>query len=250
MKLSSDVIKIIWSLVGIGGLLYLFITGGTIGWKGWKYWGKTVALLAVVIAIYGLSTIDLRFAGGLTLLATLTVAGMALMSFRQTANLETRRAKEAVLKEITDWATEIQNAPWQVPLPPEATLAPVDPSKLYDANVLLKYGTVSTKNDYIRRISEKAFDGKLKESVEALINTLTIFVYLKYKSLGAINPVRGFGGTYQSLVLAFEEESKKEGKTTDQLVSEYGRRLPETVNRLLIKIAEIRVSLLDSRLGL
>lgn len=124
---------------------------------------RVIAFVFVGMGIYALSTVNSMFANGLTLLATLLVAFMALQSFRQTANLETRRANEAILKEIMEWTVEIQNVPWQ-PFSPEMIRTTADPSKLDDANIIIKYGAVATKNDYMRKVSEKAFNGRLKKA--------------------------------------------------------------------------------------
>ncbi len=106
MEVSSDsIVTIIWGGLGIAGILVLLLTSSphrTVYRKGWML--RAVAIFFVGISIYGLSTINSGFASGLALLATLLVAFMALQSYQQTANLEARRANEAMLKEIMEWA--------------------------------------------------------------------------------------------------------------------------------------------------
>jgi len=230
-----DTLVIMWGVVLIVGIFIVIWSSSGHITKWWIWVGLTLSL----ISIYSISTINKAVGDGLTLVATIIAAGIAAMSFDQTNRLEKRRATEAMLREIMDWAVDIQNAPWQAEFSPASTLESIN------VNEVFRYAAVFTRNDYMQKISEKAFDGKLKEDVRNLIKTLTIYVYLKRKNLGVTN-TDGFGGTARSLIEAFEIEVSQEQKTTEQWLSEFGRILPASVNKLLIKIAEVRIVLIDT----
>jgi hypothetical protein len=149
-----------------------------------------------------------------------------------------------MLKEITDWAVEIQNTPWKQFSTANITIQQGS-KKLLDADLISSYAPVMTKNDYFKKLSEKAFGGQLKDDVKILINALVIYIFLKYKNLGVNEPEKLFGGEYKKAVLSFEENTSKGNKSTEQLLSEYGYNLPDYTNKLIMKIADIRVSLLE-----
>jgi hypothetical protein len=239
---SSEIQVLIWGVIGIIGMLIFSLSFSHRIGKGIKDWKFAFGILLTGIAIYCIGSVNQNFASGLTLLGTVGAVFMALMSIQQTAKLENNHAKESLLKEIMDWAVEIQNAPVKNPIGPEL-LNFQNPNTVLDANELLLYGTIMTRNDYIKKISENAFEGKLKGDVGKLIENMIIYAYLKYKNLGASNPEKMFGGNYKELVLSFEQSLKNEGKTTEQLLREYGYKLPQSANSLVMKIGEVRATI-------
>ena len=236
----SVIYSIIWGVLGFIGIIMIAFSF-TLNKKTKKGFILAIGLFLLAISIFYLSTIDTDFANGLTLLATLGAVFMALMSLKQTEDLEKRHEKETVLKELADWAVEIQNIPWSQSIPTQIKGS----GKLSDVDLIASYASVLTKNDYFKKLSEKAFGGQLKNDVDTVIETLIIFLYLKWKNLGVQEPGKIFGGTFNTIVLSFDERMKGNNKPTSELISEYGHYLPAYTNKLIMKIADIKANLLE-----
>lgn len=109
MFTAEQIQELAWGVVGLVGISFIVSLissirhGHALNWRDWRI---GLGIPFVGIAIFGISTVNPTFGEGLTLLATLAVALVALMSLQQTADLEARRAKESQCNGIRDWVYE------------------------------------------------------------------------------------------------------------------------------------------------
>ena len=114
--------------------------------------------------------------------ATLILASFALLSIRQTWQIQSQQRKEQQLKEIVDWAVDVVKAPFKVEVPPfpygigNETPEEKHLTASLKANILInvtrELNLMISRGQFIQHIAKRT-DDKLYREVENTINSIT-----------------------------------------------------------------------------
>jgi hypothetical protein len=178
---------------------------------------------------------------GITLLAVLVALGIGIASIKHTQSMQRKERRERLLNEIIEWALEIQTNALTIEIPLSTNLSLEQISKHREANLLLRYGKNFTKNGYIMVIVNEEFKSDLKKETEEAINMFTAFLFLKGSSFGMHNIKEAFAGLPEnSIIYKLEKAIENDPKTLEELLSDYGKGMTASLNKLLLKIAKIK----------
>ena len=214
-----------------------------------------IAHPSAFVVILGLSHFFPPLAQGLVAFGTLALAvatGMLIWYGREqekqrradAQKTEERERKERLINEVIEWAFEIKKAPSEVGIPLEDALYAKRITQL-DLNTILRYTVPFVRMTYIRTIVSRIFPTELKDDVEEIIPTFTIFLFLFIKVTGS-NPKKWFAGEALEITEEFEKQFLQDERNTEKLLDEFTDNLLTSINQILIKAGEIKSNLLSS----
>lgn len=129
-----------------------------------------------------------QYAVGFSVLATLVLAFAALMAIKRTTDVEAIRKKEAIIKDINEWATEVGACILKngTPQKGENIEHQIEDSEAAKKYIYLRYSDMETlftplrmRSVYIREIAKT--DPKLQEHVDSAIENLRLKLRLLHK---------------------------------------------------------------------
>ena len=226
----------LWAIIGIiGGILI-------ISWQSkprkfhhldWKDM-RVIGIPMVGIAIFGIGAINAGFGAGLTLLATLVVAFMAFMSFRQTSDLEVNHSRDAMLNEIRDWVINILKCGTNSNL--ELLTSNISPKKLdfmSSASIVFDLFALSKQSFYMSKIAA-VLGSELEKSVKALESSIEQHIVLIKNE---INDNKSQG----------KDETNK--STSVDRIGDHRQELDALANKVIEEITKLKAESLEREHG-
>ena len=173
--------------------------------------------------------------------ATFLLAIAAFWAIWQNHVIQKREQKHRLLKEIIEWATDIQKVSLEVDIPVDSVLTEEQRRRI-KANILLRYGIPFIRNDYIKAIVSETFKEELQHDVENMIKAFTAFMFFALKSFGVKDKdiKSSFRGTALKTIEEVEQRLKE--KTLQELLDEYTEEKSKYATILLIKAGNIMAS--------
>jgi len=205
----------------------------------------------------------------ITLGAVIVALGLGLYSLIQTHKLQKRERRERLLNEIIEWAKDIHKSSLEIDIPfidmsriRELEMQSYPPSFIENmkegvknqietyANYqnLAAHAKAAAMNEYIKAIVKESFEKELLEEANSLGDALVQFLFIMQRlnlKMEYENAKAGFEGEYSELINKINQkiEETKDATDRDRLFNEHAKDLAIRVNKLLVKIAEIRSNL-------
>ena len=182
---------------------------------------------------------------GLTLIAVIVALILGISSIRETRNVQKREFRHRLLKEIADWAMELQRTEleFNIPLVTNPNINNIEST--VEGNTLLRYGSLFGKNEYVKAIAQGAFKEELLPTIEETIRIFTAYLYLRSTVFG-MSLEESFKGTAIHIIEEVKAELADNHKSMNDLKDEYARRLAGSATKLQIITGNVLASLHNS----
>jgi len=211
--------------------------------------GLTFGFLSVFLMLYVVNfvnqvTQDIVFATGIMAIGTLVLAFFTYWNIRSRNVQEKSDREDRLLKEIIEWAEDINIAS----LTPDVSFKARDSAEAEiekaerDVNTLMRYGISRSKAISILTIVEECFKDELQTPSQKVFNELLKFTYFKQMALTKRKPnERDFP---ENILTEITQEIAKGDKSIGQLFEDHAKALSTSVHALLTEANKIRAGLL------
>jgi hypothetical protein len=210
--------------------LFIYIIVALIGTLvGIKRHSEKLVILSGILggmAFYALIDIIPDFGTKLSAFSTAAVAVLAAVTINENRKLERRARLDGNLREIMQWAMDVQNI--------DLAISATNASELYVKDPALRLSLLA-RGEYIANIANKSFPNELTNEINNVIDNLAAIAYLRFgPTIGndIAKKVRGRAlGSINNLITSQKQNSS---------ITPYTVGLATAINELLFKLSEVK----------